>query len=478
MALDTARVATDTVDAHLSDHNTLHKKANGYVDAVADYSATGDGTTDDTTAIQNALDAAAGSGEVFLPAGTYSFTGLTIQSGTTLRGAGMNATKLVLAASADSDGIRTTNTDPDTDDPDTDIVIRDLELDGNRLNQTVGGGGLWSSPHGPVDSFTAGIRIVNGSRVLIENVYAHDWTGYGVEIKATTKSVVRGCWFENAGDDGISVSDGGLSGSSYSEDIIVSDCLSWGNGHDNAGSGSGFEVDDGPKWVSFVNCHAFDTEVGFDVHTHDDYSAPQYILIADCLVHDTTSNGIVLASGPITGGTGDELTRLTDIWIRDTVLADVGGGLSLQGTTPAAKRLSIQNVSVFNSGALGIRLSGATESVVEGCYVNGTEDHGILLQDTASDNRIVNCMVIDAGDGAATFKRGIQITSGSDDNFVMGCTTRIVNASNMQFGFRINASDCDNNVVVGNDFRGGGYSDAGTGTVTAWPSGSAGANFT
>ena len=70
---------------------------------VKDYGATGDGTTDDTTAIQAALDAAKNNsprgGIVFCPMGTYVITAaLVINSDTTLRGEagfGSRATKLL-----------------------------------------------------------------------------------------------------------------------------------------------------------------------------------------------------------------------------------------------------------------------------------------------------------------------------------------------------------------------------------------------
>lgn len=66
---------------------SLISKVRGWPD-VKDYGAVGDGTADDTTAIQNALNAATG-GRVYLPQGSYRITSaLTIPGDTKLYGAG------------------------------------------------------------------------------------------------------------------------------------------------------------------------------------------------------------------------------------------------------------------------------------------------------------------------------------------------------------------------------------------------------
>jgi Pectate lyase superfamily protein len=73
--------------------------AGGEVFDVKAYGATGNGTTDDTAAIQAAI-SAAGAGTVYFPAGTYSYTTVHILNiSTSLVGAGSNATTLRQTAS-------------------------------------------------------------------------------------------------------------------------------------------------------------------------------------------------------------------------------------------------------------------------------------------------------------------------------------------------------------------------------------------
>ncbi|MEK7152444.1 MAG: glycosyl hydrolase family 28-related protein [Patescibacteria group bacterium] len=78
-----------------NDGANLKWKADTVLD-VTNYGAKGDGVTDDTAAIQSAIDAAVNGGTVFLPRGVYMVTGLVIRNkGTNILGDGRWATRLV-----------------------------------------------------------------------------------------------------------------------------------------------------------------------------------------------------------------------------------------------------------------------------------------------------------------------------------------------------------------------------------------------
>jgi parallel beta-helix repeat protein len=107
---------------------------------VKDYGATGNGVTDDRSAIQSCIDAAALTGaEAYIPAGTYRITpngnqhGLELPSNLTVRGDG-DASLLVL--SGGTDWTRMVYASGKSG-----IVLQDLKLNVNAASATVGGTG-------------------------------------------------------------------------------------------------------------------------------------------------------------------------------------------------------------------------------------------------------------------------------------------------------------------------------------------------
>ena len=157
-----------------SDVDILDKRGDTY--NVADYGATGDGTTDDRSAIQAAIDAAntAGGGvvEVTVP-GTYLLGtggtissrayGLLLKSNVTLDCAGSNLVTFKSDASTEMDMITTARATSTTD-----IACYGFKMDGNEANQSDGKMNMY---------------IMNTAGFLIDDVYSVDpgeW-GFGFE---------------------------------------------------------------------------------------------------------------------------------------------------------------------------------------------------------------------------------------------------------------------------------------------------------
>ena len=111
------------------------------------YGAVGNGSTNDTAAIQSAINAAAadGGGTVFLPAGTYRITathepgvrfyGLKVPSKITLKGAGRDATVIKIAENQ-PDQCRIIANDNQVTGGDHHITFEDFTVDGNAANQS------------------------------------------------------------------------------------------------------------------------------------------------------------------------------------------------------------------------------------------------------------------------------------------------------------------------------------------------------
>lgn len=148
---------------------------------VKAYGAKGDGTTDDTTAITSAINAAvaAGGGTIFFPPGTYISGNQTLNASVHFRGAGINASILKLKNAANTDLLSAqTSSISLSASFGTGIVgtlfdfsIQDMTLDGNKANQSGG-------PSYPLRFYGYGYIMHN---LVVRNGYSggvlSDWNG-------------------------------------------------------------------------------------------------------------------------------------------------------------------------------------------------------------------------------------------------------------------------------------------------------------
>jgi hypothetical protein len=129
---------------------------------VLNYGAKGDSATDNTTFIQNTINAAnsVGGGIVYIPSGTYITTNLSVPSNITFKGDGVNS-KIKLK--------NATNTPIFTLIGVSKITFKDFVIDGNSTNQT---GGIES-----------GIQGWGADSILVENCILKNTTECAIEIR-------------------------------------------------------------------------------------------------------------------------------------------------------------------------------------------------------------------------------------------------------------------------------------------------------
>ena len=139
---------------------------------VRDYGATGNGTTDDTAAIQSAITAASSGGVVYFPSGTFKVVGtVSVAKPLTLTGPG------VLYKSSTGSALLDVSS--------SDVTLRGLTLQNIGTSGTAVDGTYAVYVHGPTYSSPL-------SDIVIENCRIIDWAHSGIWAVNVTRMLVRG----------------------------------------------------------------------------------------------------------------------------------------------------------------------------------------------------------------------------------------------------------------------------------------------
>lgn len=301
---------------------------------VKDYGAKGDGITDDTSALRDALTAGAGK-TVYIPEGTYLFSGtLHVKSGTTVRGCGTDSVLQVATAySLDTYDWRIENTDEKQhtrfsfiiiDRTENGVTLEDFALRG----QTVAF----------VDACLDGISV-QGKNHIVRNVSVFDlnyfvndfpnrlYSGVGraINVIFAENCIVENCVTARSGYEGIGVEE--------ASNITVSNC------HVGNACQTGIQIHRLSFHVkiigNFVDYDSDRTNLSFTLHANVGFDMDDIVAIGNCFTTGMTviggaENGVkVLDNHFIRGGmTSNALVYRQKWFIRGNRFD--GGGITMR----------------------------------------------------------------------------------------------------------------------------------------------------
>ncbi len=356
---------------------------------VKDFGAKGDGVTNDTAAVQAALDAAhaAGGGTVYAPTGTYIVTGhtepsdgaLLIYSNTTFYGDGMGLTNIKVADGWNMKMTGVVRTPFNVES--TNVNVNNLTIDGNRDN---------ISPSVKIDGWFNGVYPDHPgqcSNITLDRMEIKNCSGYGFDPHEQTVN------------------------------LSITNSVAHGNHLD------GFVADYIIGGVYSNNVAYNNDRHGFNVCT-----SSKDITISNNVSYDNGANGIMVQRG------SENIAWPKNISIHDNEVY----GNTLEGVlVKLANYTDVYNNLIHHNGKAGVRLYGTDHDNVHDnhIYSNSTSSpasyEGIRLEaydDTSgvsgkyyntTNNKVTN-NVIESGNVAAYY--GVREGAGTDYNTLTGNT--------------------------------------------------------
>ncbi len=325
---------------------------------VRAYGAVGDGSTDDTTEIQSAID---NNSCIMIPKGyTFVVSGLDVSSDTILFGGGVLK-------------LKSGSTDPLISATGDNIVIRDLELDGNDVGTAL-----------------SGIYCDNCDSIKILNCITHDFTNPGIHLESSTNVIVTGNEsYENihpssSFGDGIYL--GGCSNAIVTDNICrdnkrIGICCS-NDGSDN----SDYFIIANNVLEGHTGCSAYSAGIWVELNGERQSRA----VIANNICRDNyngiystdPSKGMSICGNTIEGQPADPYY--------------VGTGILSRGGIVENNIVKCQNK--------GISIDTIVPVIVNGNYLRDIHDRGILVKSSSDEDaenivNLSNNQVIDANYG-------------------------------------------------------------------------------
>lgn len=365
------------------------------------FGAVGDFSTDDITAINNAIQAH----RYVRLIGTYAIsTPIVPKTGTWLdcRGA-----KFILLAGSNTHMVQVPTTI-------TDVTIEGGDWDGNKANQT-GGNGFTNAALG------------TNSRLRIVDATIHDCFDHGIGWNATTTQYVieNGIFSYSNGASGI----GSIAGVTFA---AITGNVAYSNGTSNFGG------------AGITTYSTFTGNVGSAPGTADNFTGygagTKFVSVTGNVAKGGSNNGLHL-SGDYVATVANVVDAPATYGI--VVRVDTGGTVGTGATV-------IGN-AIKSAGDSGVWLDNQEAFAVVGNTIKSSTDHGILVDTANTDGTIVGNITKASG------LDGIRLQTATD--IVVAGN---VSADNVSDGIQITNSTT--NTIVGNRFTGNALGIQETGT--------------
>jgi parallel beta-helix repeat protein len=349
--------------AHVAEHNLIGKRLNGRAASVKEYGVVGDGTTDDTIALQAAID---GESVIYLPPGTYRVTApLVMKSNLTIIGAGMRLTLLKPDAAMDGRVLYAIGpASPHL----TNITVRDMGIDATNWD------GVVPTP----DNHGFGrIYFENADRTEVDNVWQEGGHGF-LEWKQADWIKIDGCEGYDNGEGLISF----LHDCRY---VLIQNVFGLDVG----------ELVDFYQTDNVVCQHIRGEQTLATADEAFDISSVTNFILSDCVLKGWDTAIRIKTEGNIPWNG----IKINNVQAYDFTARGIIAYYQDQETTPACQHLTISNCTLVSaqSGALGISLADGVlahkDVQIRGCEIEvpGYGIYGVGVQGLEiSDNRIVS----------------------------------------------------------------------------------------
>ena len=474
---------------------TARSLANRFADVVnvLDYGATGDGVTDDTNAIQAAINS--GANHIFIPEGTYLIRRSTSVDGHTNYGLVIDRDDLTISGANAATKLKRYDTDISTyalayplvhiggvevsnSDTASNIVVKDLDLYGNDTRHSLSGNSL--------SDFRTPIHVKSAINLEIDSV-----TFWAIDSSAI--------YFQAPRFYSYITNDIDRNTNTYSENVKITNCTFWGQPHTTTGRAllhaivtSGVDdiiisnnlfswCDDAVNGSSTFDINEIDAPRRSATYTKsgvDYYRTGRNQVITNNVFKNSSEHAVYMetVATTISGNTFsvDNTYCYGDVKIRGQYISITGNTISANGNCVSVAELS-RNVTVAGNTMLSNseNSAGIVDVNSEGIktYV---DNRPWFTVDPTDYPRVENIIISDnnlsyptAFPTGATYGYGIRLYTDASsiteypDGTLHNVTISNNTVENVKVGVAGLTPICKNIKISGNIFRGGSFTSSG-----------------